>query len=117
MVTSSHALASSGSIQTQTIEPPASSNAQEMQETEAMSMYQRFMALRDHVLEGMTTPPAVKEHVGIAVFAAWADGAVDEAFVEKRIANVHESVKDCPICLDNFEYYRVRRVSNSLRDK
>jgi hypothetical protein len=62
-------------------------------------------------------PPSVDQHVGIAIFEAWADGIVDDAQVMKQIAKFHAKPSDCRVCLENLEYYRAQRNDISRADE
>jgi|GEM_PF-6554885 len=92
---------------------PAISNVQCMENNEATPALRTFLEHRDRIRAGMQTPQHVDQHVGIAVFEAWADGFMDDAHLAKRLAVFHAEVKDCSICSENLEFYRTRRKNNS----
>lgn len=73
-------------------------------------IYQRLMRKRDVMRSRLSTPPIPERHVSIAVLEAWADGAVDEAYVREQIAKCHGKRKNCARCLESLEYYRSAKI-------
>ena len=77
---------------------------------ELVLAYESLLQERDRIRAEMPPgPPSVDQHVGIAIFEAWADGIVGDAHVLKQIAKFHANPSDCRVCLDNLEYYQARR--------
>jgi len=87
----------------------ASSTRMENSNTNFDLLYHQLMGERDRIRASMKTPTPSPEHVGIEIFAAWADGKLERVDVEREIRATHRQ-SDCRICRDNLEYYAARRA-------
>jgi hypothetical protein len=100
------------------IDAPTSSRENEMRTSEKkenLLMYRRFMKERDKILRGMRTPPpSERRHLDIAILEAWADGIVDDAYIDRQIAIFHKDLKECRRCCENVKYYKTQRAERCL---
>ena len=77
-------------------------------ERQIMGIYERLMKERSDIrarMQPINTPPAADTHASIAVLAGWADGMIDDDYVEGYMSN-HKS---CSRCVDNYDYYKALR--------